>query len=46
MIRKIVRAEPVQLLVDTVVLVAGTVEVDMVLALVDMELHRDWVQQH
>jgi len=46
LIRKVVRAEPVQLLVDTVVLVAGTAEVDMVLALVDMELHRDWVQQH
>ena len=42
------RRTAVQLLVDTVMLVAGTVEVDMVLAL-EREQHRDWAperQQH
>ena len=46
--RKAVQAQPVQFLVDTVMLVAGTVEVDMVLAL-EREQHRDWAperQQH
>jgi len=42
--RKAVQAQPVQFLVDTVMLVAGTVEVDMVLAL-EREQHRDWAPE-
>ena len=48
--RTAVQAQPVQLLVDTVMLVAGTVlvvgtvEVDMVLALARKQ-HRDWAPE-